>query len=290
MIVFNCPHCNLQIKVPDQAAGRTGTCPCCKTKVRVPAATASPAEAKVVTTSPMAGATRSAPAPRPGAGNDAARVPCPFCGEMIAAQAKKCRFCGEFIEQAAPAGQIPCPACGELISPMAAQCRFCGEPLGGTAAPAMGHPRPPRYDDYEDDYGPVSRPRDTGRYPAASGTGRHPSARRGDDREEKSEWDKGFGDYVGICFSKFADFNGRATRKEFWYIYLFMTIVSAVTFGIASIVFLIPALALGWRRCHDCNWPGVMSLVPFLALIVGFLPGTEGPNQYGPDPYDDEVY
>lgn len=33
---LNCPHCQYLLKVPDNAAGRTGTCPKCGHKVRVP--------------------------------------------------------------------------------------------------------------------------------------------------------------------------------------------------------------------------------------------------------------
>ena len=51
-------------------------------------------------------------------------------------------------------------------------------------------------------------------------------------------------------------------------------------------------IALGVKRCHDRNYPGVMiliCLVPFLgwlwALIdLGFIDGTPGPNQFGPSP------
>ncbi len=36
-IVFNCPHCGKQIKAPDGAAGKTGSCPACKGPCLVPA-------------------------------------------------------------------------------------------------------------------------------------------------------------------------------------------------------------------------------------------------------------
>jgi len=36
-ILFNCPYCTAQIKVPDAVAGKIGRCPKCETKVRVPA-------------------------------------------------------------------------------------------------------------------------------------------------------------------------------------------------------------------------------------------------------------
>ena len=49
-------------------------------------------------------------------------------------------------------------------------------------------------------------------------------------------------------------------------------------------------ICLGIKRCHDRNRSGafvLVSIVPLLNLWylieVGFLRGTEGPNQYGPD-------
>ena len=35
----------------------------------------------------------------------------------------------------------------------------------------------------------------------------------------------GFGDAVRTCFSKYADFSGRAARPEFWYFFLFIVII-----------------------------------------------------------------
>lgn len=328
MIVFNCPSCNLQIKVPDQASGRTGTCPRCHLKVRVPdqELPAAPLSAAPAVPAP-------APAESAGSGSSAsgAQVPCPSCGEMISAQAKKCRFCGEELTPA----QVPCPSCGEMISSRATQCRFCGEPLGRPTVPARRPAPSSRYDDDDDDYEPRSRGRGTGRHPSVRG-------RRSSPKNEKSEWDKGFGDYIGICFSKYADFNGRATRKEFWYIQLFIFLVALVPFlgWLAPFVFFLPQLSLGWRRCHDINKSGALWLIPTLAFvigaivifvgmlggaagadsydhdtravaslfmgggfvlglgiifvggivpfIIGLLPGTPGPNRFGPDPYDND--
>ena len=147
MIAFNCPGCNLEIKVPDQAGGRTGTCPRCHVKVRVPdqELPAAPLQGVRAGAAPAA---PSAPAPVPA---PVAQVPCPSCGEMISAQAKKCRFCGE---ELAPA-QIPCPSCGEMISTKAVQCRYCGEQLGRPAASARRASS--RYEDDDDEPRPQER-------------------------------------------------------------------------------------------------------------------------------------
>ncbi|MFN3399780.1 MAG: DUF805 domain-containing protein [Ferrovibrio sp.] len=49
------------------------------------------------------------------------------------------------------------------------------------------------------------------------------------------------------------------------------------------------------HRCRDINvsgWFGLLSVVPLLglvfALIISFIPGTLGPNRYGPDPLGPE--
>lgn len=61
---------------------------------------------------------------------------------------------------------------------------------------------------------------------------------------------------------------------------------------IVILIFLWPSLALYTKRWHDrgkSGWWTLIVLIPFIGAIwalveLGFLRGTEGPNQYGPDP------
>ena len=123
---------------------------------------------------------------------------------------------------------------------------------------------------------------------------------------------------VKAGFSNYAKFNGRASRSEFWWFVLFMSIVYAVLIGILWIsggltasdtdgvetvratglplviltvvwvIFLLPILGLQWRRLHDANHSGawwLLNFVPFggIVLLVFFAtPGTEGDNRFGP--------
>ena len=71
-------------------------------------------------------------------------------------------------------------------------------------------------------------------------------------------------------------------------------------YGIFVLAVLIPSIAVTVRRLHDRDMSGwwylgfiVASAIPLLGLIasiaflvVMFLPGTEGPNRFGPDPKD----
>jgi uncharacterized membrane protein YhaH (DUF805 family) len=127
-------------------------------------------------------------------------------------------------------------------------------------------------------------------------------------------------DWVLEVFSKYATFDGRARRKEYWYWYLFNFIVSifiAVVslvinlpngtetdngigwFGlfinivviIYSLGVFIPNLAVTVRRLHDTNrsgWWYFISMVPFIGGIILFIylieDSTPGDNQYGPNP------
>ena len=90
---------------------------------------------------------------------------------------------------------------------------------------------------------------------------------------------------VKTCFKKYAKFDGRASRSEFWYFYLFtyglyaILIISAI--NIASIFgwllagfFLatfIPFLAATARRLHDINKSGWFQILPLPFSFVDRL-------------------
>lgn len=132
-----------------------------------------------------------------------------------------------------------------------------------------------------------------------------------------------FTDAVRTCISKFATFDGRATRSEFWWFYLFAALVGFIgyvpililtfigassndgaissIFTILTVIFwivwlivvialYIPLLAVGCRRLHDrgqSGWLQLLYLVPCgnIVLIVFFvMEGTPGDNAYGPKP------
>lgn len=99
-----------------------------------------------------------------------------------------------------------------------------------------------------------------------------------------------FGEAIKVCFNKFADFNGRARRSEFWWFQLFAYLVSGITCGIGGLVLLIPLLAVTSRRLHDTGhsgWWQLIQLIPFgfiLIIIWGVQDSDPGHNEYGPNP------
>ena len=112
------------------------------------------------------------------------------------------------------------------------------------------------------------------------------------------------------AFTKYAQFSGRSSRKEFWLFYLLITIASIVLtvidisigsfdavseFGLLSGIFtlaiIVPSLAVSVRRLHDTDrsgWWLLLSFIPLLGSIVlvvfWCLKGTQGQNEYGDDP------
>ena len=51
------------------------------------------------------------------------------------------------------------------------------------------------------------------------------------------------------------------------------------------LAYMVLAFMLTIQRCHDFNttgWLSLVSLIPLVALIFWFIPGTEGANRYGP--------
>lgn len=95
---------------------------------------------------------------------------------------------------------------------------------------------------------------------------------------------------------KYADFNGRASRPEFWWFALFCFLVGAVfqvlhleMIGmLANLALLLPSLAVGARRLHDMGksgWFQLVWLIPFIgwAVMVYWLvqPSVAGANEHG---------
>ncbi len=121
-----------------------------------------------------------------------------------------------------------------------------------------------------------------------------------------------------VMFDNYANFNGRARRKEYWsfqlvnmmilfvpYVLLMASIFTFVasesfsSFSIVMLVFFvlyalimtIPSLAVLVRRLHDTNrsgWSFLIGLIPFfgsmILLYYYFSDGTVGKNIYGNDP------
>jgi uncharacterized membrane protein YhaH (DUF805 family) len=80
---------------------------------------------------------------------------------------------------------------------------------------------------------------------------------------------------VEICVTKqYADFDGTATRSEFWWFVLFLFVVNALLSvvsrplaGVFSLAMLIPYIAVGVRRLHDTDRSGLWWLIGFVPLI-----------------------
>jgi DNA-binding CsgD family transcriptional regulator len=91
-----------------------------------------------------------------------------------------------------------------------------------------------------------------------------------------------FYESIRVCLAKYAEFNGRASRSEFWWFALFVLLVaSALTYlsetlgSVFLIVILLPLLAAGTRRLRDSDkspWWQLFLLVPVGGLVIlGFL-------------------
>jgi uncharacterized membrane protein YhaH (DUF805 family) len=106
----------------------------------------------------------------------------------------------------------------------------------------------------------------------------------------------------------YANFEGRARRKEYWMFFLFNLIVS---FGIGiidgilglkvgfmgtlgllyTLGILVPSIAVGTRRLHDIDksgWWQLLGFIPLIGVIVLIVwyasEGDTGSNRFGPDP------
>jgi uncharacterized membrane protein YhaH (DUF805 family) len=107
-------------------------------------------------------------------------------------------------------------------------------------------------------------------------------------------------------FRRYGSASGRSSRSEYWYWTLFTVLVGVVTFAadyaffpasswspietLSSLALLLPSWAVAIRRLHDINRTGYWVLIVFtligilLLLYWACIKGTDGDNDYGPDP------
>jgi uncharacterized membrane protein YhaH (DUF805 family)/YHS domain-containing protein len=99
-------------------------------------------------------------------------------------------------------------------------------------------------------------------------------------------------DWFVKCLKNYANFSGRARRKEYWFFVLMQFIILMIAMILDSILFsgpsffysvvalglFIPSLAAGVRRMHDTGrsgWLLLISLIPLVGLLVIFWLASE---------------
>lgn len=107
--------------------------------------------------------------------------------------------------------------------------------------------------------------------------------------------------FIG-ALKKYADFEGRATRKEYWMFILFYLILYVVLVVIDSSMeslllstlfslgLLVPSISVAARRLHDTGRSGLwqlISLIPIIGtiiVIIFLVQDSHEENKYGPNP------
>ena len=113
-----------------------------------------------------------------------------------------------------------------------------------------------------------------------------------------------FSQSISHCFSNYFNFNGRGSKSEYWWFYLFATICglagsiwdasmgdtsgNGLMYWISIIVTFCPTIAAGSRRLHDVNKSGWLQLLSI--TVIGIIPliiwmvsvGEKKKNKYGP--------
>lgn len=108
---------------------------------------------------------------------------------------------------------------------------------------------------------------------------------------------------VTSVLSKYATFNGRARRSEYWWFVLANCLVGSllirlgsylslfeVLSSIYSLLVILPGLAVGVRRLHDIGKSGFaylmifVPLVGWIFLLIWLCRDSAPDNDYGPNP------
>ena len=104
-----------------------------------------------------------------------------------------------------------------------------------------------------------------------------------------------------VVLKNYVNFEGRASRPEYWWFTLAYAIVNiilslipragTILSGILGLAVLIPSIGVAVRRLYDINksgWWLLIALIPIVGYIIVILwlvkPSDNGENQYGEIP------
>lgn len=87
-----------------------------------------------------------------------------------------------------------------------------------------------------------------------------------------------FQEAIKTCLSKYADFDGRAKRSEYWWFYLFviltcifLTFINKTLGSIFYLGMILPLISSATRRLHDIGksgWWQLIVIVPFVGILI----------------------
>jgi uncharacterized membrane protein YhaH (DUF805 family) len=116
--------------------------------------------------------------------------------------------------------------------------------------------------------------------------------------------------YYLSVLKKYAVFSGRAQRAEYWYFFLFNTIISFILTIISpvdvvndlgihvvfALAIFLPGLGVSVRRLHDVGksgWMLLIALIPFIGtiwyIVLMVRDGNPGGNKYGLNPKETQT-
>ena len=158
-----------------------------------------------------------------------------------------------------------CVGCDNMIPDGVKFCPICGTKQPAAAAPPP--PPPAQYPQYP-------------QYPQNQQYGQYNQYQQnyGAPPAKESPCYVGFGEAIKLYFKNYVNFKGRSTRSEYWFSYLFVFLISIacnilnmifpVFTLLASMVFLLPTLAIQFRRFHDTGRKGTIVLISHIITSV----------------------
>lgn len=174
-----------------------------------------------------------------------------------------------------------CSKCGQPISDSATFCPNCGNQVQQPQTPPQTPPQPP-YGSQQQNYNHQQQYQQQYQKPNYTVD---PMGRKVKNIEMIEA--------CKIFWQKYADFDGRARRAEYWWAYLMYFIMGCIPYigWLGVLAAIIPMIAVGVRRLHDLGksgWNMLLGLIPIagpIILIVWFCQeGQYGTNEYGEDP------